>query len=213
MNRALTIGRLGIRKRPQVSHNSSVTLTNLNNRYQITQYEQLLLHPKRYYPSSSSSSHDITNANHNKPITPTSNCNDRNKSSGGSGSPNEATIDNGKNQKQPNDHNYVKLDPRAIFPWRHSSQPLPRLIPNSIEFETQGGYIGPRLPPFDAPFRGVVWLCSSVFLGSGIFNYFEWKRRLEEGFQLAFAVAVQGLLMDVYCGMSLFCFDELRLID
>lgn len=110
--------------------------------------------------------------------------------------PNETTIDD--KEQSTTKHQFVKLDPRAIFPWRHSPQPLPRLIPDTPEFTSQGGYIGPQMPPLNSFIRGLCWVNAAGFLGGKIMNYWGWKEGLEEGFQLAFAVAVQGLLMDVY---------------
>jgi hypothetical protein len=115
-----------------------------------------------------------------------------------SSNPNETAVGN-ENKKIPSP--CIKLDPRAIFPWRHSHQPLPRLIPNTPEFTSQGGYIGPNLPPWNVYVRCMSWINATGFLGGRILNYFGWKKELEEGFRLAFAVAVQGLLMDVYRGM------------
>ena len=121
------------------------------------------------------------------------------KSSNKSSGPNEAVMDDEiapKSQKP----EFLKLDPRAIFPWRHSTEPLPRLVPNSPEFDAQGGYMGPHLPTWNAFIRGLSWINATGFLGGKMTNYFGWKEDLEEGFQLAFAVAVQGLLLDVYRG-------------
>ncbi len=92
----------------------------------------------------------------------------------------------------------VKLDPRAIFPWRHSPYPLPRLMPNTEEFVTQGGYIGPNMPPMNKFFRVMSWVNSAGFLGAKILNYVEWKQDLEYAFMHAFSVGVQGMLENVY---------------
>ena len=92
----------------------------------------------------------------------------------------------------------LKLDPRAIFPWRHSPHPLPRLIPNTQEFVAQGGYIGPHLPPLNGFTRSLAWINAAGFLGAKIVNYAGWKSDMEDSFQLAFAAGVQGVLHDVY---------------
>lgn len=92
----------------------------------------------------------------------------------------------------------MKLDPRAVFPWRHSQHPLPRLIPHTEEFIAQGGYIGPHLPPMNIVMRGLAWSNAAGFLGSKVMSYSGWKSDLEDGFQHAFAVGVQGMLHDVY---------------
>ena len=91
-----------------------------------------------------------------------------------------------------------KLDPRAIFPWRHTPHPLPRLIPHTEEFIAQGGYIGPHLPPMNMAMRGMTWINAAGFLGAKILSYGGWKSELEDAFQHAFAVGVQGMLHDVY---------------
>lgn len=92
----------------------------------------------------------------------------------------------------------VKLDPRALFPWRHSSHPLPRLVPSKEEFETEGGYIGPHMPPMNAFLRGLAWYNSCGFLGARLLTYGKWKSEIEDNFRHAFTVSVQGLLQDVY---------------
>lgn len=111
-------------------------------------------------------------------------------------SSNETTVDNPNPLKR--ETFAVKLDPRAIFPWRHTPHPLPRLIPGMEEFETQGGYLGPNLPPLNKFFRGLTWVNSAGFLGAKIFNYGQWKEDLEYAFLHAFSVGVQGVLNDVY---------------
>jgi hypothetical protein len=92
----------------------------------------------------------------------------------------------------------LKFPPRAVFPWRHSNFPLPRLIPNTEEFVSQGGYIGPHMPAMNKFLRGLAWINVAGFLGAKITNYTSWKSDLEYAFQHAFAVAVQGVLEDVY---------------
>ena len=111
--------------------------------------------------------------------------------------PNESTIDDDSepNKSKP----FVKYDPRAIFPWRYSSIPLPRLIPGTEEFKTQGCYMGPPFPELHVLLRMWLWWNASNLISEGQ-GYFSWKREVEEGFRLAFAVAVQGVLMDVYNG-------------
>jgi len=113
-----------------------------------------------------------------------------------SSGPNETTVDNPAQSHLASPH--IKLDPRAIFPWRHSPSPLPRLVPDNIEFKTEGGYVGPQLPTFNKFMRSLSWGTATGFLDGKVYNYFQWKRDLEEGFMMAFAVAVQGVLMDVY---------------
>lgn len=92
----------------------------------------------------------------------------------------------------------MKLDPRAVFPWRHSSFPLNRLVPGTSEFKEQGGFIGPHLPPMTKPFRALAWINAAGFLGAKILSYKSWKRDLEMAFMTAFALGVDGMLHDVY---------------
>ena len=111
-------------------------------------------------------------------------------------SSNDTTVDNENPIKR--ESYAVKLDPRAIFPWRHSPHPLPRLIPDHEEFITQGGYLGPHMPPMNQFFRVFGWINSAGFLGAKILNYGEWKSDLEFAFMHAFSTGVQGVLDDVY---------------
>lgn len=103
-------------------------------------------------------------------------------------------------EPNPDKHESVamKLDPRAVFPWRHSPFPLNRLVPGTVEFKEQGGYIGPHLPPMTAPFRTLAWINAAGFLGAKIFSYRSWKHDLEMAFMTAFALGVDGMLRDVY---------------
>ncbi len=160
----------------------------------------------RYFPTSSSSTTTST-------ATSTRGKNNHSVHKNSSSNPNEATLNNSNNNNPNNSQNYLKVDPRAIFPWRHSPHPLPRLIPNTDEFQAQGGYIGPQLPPWNAFVRGLSWINATGFLGGRIMGYFGWKDELEEGFKVAFAAAVQGLLMDVYRGMYVYSsyLDEIYL--
>eukprot|EP00551_Chaetoceros_affinis_P009691 CAMPEP_0203677226 /NCGR_PEP_ID=MMETSP0090-20130426/27495_1 /ASSEMBLY_ACC=CAM_ASM_001088 /TAXON_ID=426623 /ORGANISM="Chaetoceros affinis, Strain CCMP159" /LENGTH=455 /DNA_ID=CAMNT_0050544057 /DNA_START=96 /DNA_END=1460 /DNA_ORIENTATION=+ len=111
--------------------------------------------------------------------------------------PSETTVDDVSSTKQKSSAHF-KLDPRAIFPWRHSPQPLLRLNPTNDEFDLQGGYVGPHLPPLNVAIRTVLWVNSTGFLGAKLLSYWAWKEELECGFQVAFATAVQCLMLDVY---------------
>lgn len=103
-------------------------------------------------------------------------------------------------EPNPNKHESLamKLDPRAVFPWRHSPYPLNRLVPSTVEFKEQGGFIGPHLPPMTKPFRALAWINAAGFLGAKIFTYKSWKHDLEMAFMTAFALGVDGMLRDVY---------------
>lgn len=100
----------------------------------------------------------------------------------------------------PNIHEKValKLDPKEVFPWRHSQYPLNRLVPGTKEFLEQGGYIGPHLPPMSKPFRILAWINAAGFLGAKVLSYRSWKNDLEMAFMSAFALGVDGMLRDVY---------------
>lgn len=116
-----------------------------------------------------------------------------------SSSSSETTADGRTIKKQPIG---MKLPARSLFPWRHSTDPLPRLIPNTMEFETEGAYMGPGLPEvFPAThqlFRAVMWANGLGFLGSSTYQYFTIHKELEEAFLYSFCVGVQGVLNDTY---------------
>ena len=61
--------------------------------------------------------------------------------------------------------------------------------------------MGPNLPPWNILVRTMSWINATGFLGGRAWTYIGWKKELEEGFKLAFAMAVQGVLMDIYRGM------------
>ncbi len=154
----------------------------------------------RCYCSSITNLHQKINKNSSSLLT--NNNKDNNKIDNNlksSGSSSDETIDGPSHRKSKSP--FIKLDPRAVFPWRHSSQPLPRLIPNTNEFNTKGNYIGPPLPSLNKFFRTLSWMNATGLLGGSFWNYLSWKDDLEEGFKYAFTIAVQGLLMDVYNGM------------
>lgn len=89
----------------------------------------------------------------------------------------------------------------SIFPWRHSPHPLPRLTPNTVEEYEEGGEFGPRFPmrTMNVAERGFLWFHSVYVLGlARPWHYGSWRRELEDGFLSAFAMGLQGVLVDVY---------------
>jgi len=89
----------------------------------------------------------------------------------------------------------------SIFPWRHSPHPLARLTPNTVEEYEEGGDFGPRFPmiTMNVAERGFLWFHSVYVLGlTRPWYYRSWRRELEDGFLSAFAMGLQGVLVDVY---------------
>ena len=88
-----------------------------------------------------------------------------------------------------------------LFPWRHSQEPLPRLIPGSEEFAQVGYLVGGNVlssnPAFDAfatayLFLDVPWYKMLFFS--------QWQADLAENMSWAFAQATAGLLSNAYRG-------------
>ena len=93
----------------------------------------------------------------------------------------------------------VGRQPGILFPWRHSKEPLPRLVPGTSEFDEQGLLLGGNLdtsnPKLDSIatakfFLGVPWY-QMIF-----FNY--WKADLAESMTWAFSQGTAALLSHVY---------------
>jgi len=94
--------------------------------------------------------------------------------------------------------------PRTLFPWRHSSAVLPRINPNAVEYITQGGWIGPHMPPLNTLAQNILWMISCRALGISLFDLLITKRyqkQLEYSFVYAFQQAVNSLLIHTFHGM------------
>jgi hypothetical protein len=96
--------------------------------------------------------------------------------------------------------------PGALFPWRHSSDLLPRFIYGTTEYDTQGLLLGGNLdtsnPKLDAMasakfFLGVPWYTI-------VFFYDYWKADLADNMTWAFFHGTTGLLSNVYNRTSRF---------
>ena len=99
--------------------------------------------------------------------------------------------------------------PRAMFPWRHSPYPLPRLIPDTPEYYAQGGYMGPHMPTLNRFIRAIMWTNASGVLGLPLWKIIlgsqsVWEDELCYGFSMAFERALSGMLSNVYRGVYVF---------
>jgi hypothetical protein len=97
-----------------------------------------------------------------------------------------------------------------LFPWRHSEEVLPRLIPGSQEFEEQGYLLGGNVfssnPTFDNYatakfFLDVPWYKMIFFK--------DWQDDLAESMSWAFAQGTAGIMSNVYRGKSS-CIADVR---
>jgi hypothetical protein len=95
-----------------------------------------------------------------------------------------------------------------LFPWRHSEEVLPRLIPGPPEFEEQGYLLGGNVfssnPTFDNYatakfFLDVPWYKMIFFK--------DWQDDLAESMSWAFAQGTAGIMSNVYRGTSFFIAD------
>jgi hypothetical protein len=93
-------------------------------------------------------------------------------------------------------------NPRVIFPWRHDTELLPRLVRGSDEFKLQGGYLGPGDPlPLKTNFRISSYQSWSAFL-IGV-PWYEvpfsgWKQELALSSSWAFTQAVAAIMSNLY---------------
>jgi hypothetical protein len=101
---------------------------------------------------------------------------------------------------------HTPTSPRTIFPWRHSSTVLPRINSNSTEFFTQGGVLGPKMPPLNSFTRNLLWLSSCRALQVPFWDIFvskQYEKQLTDSFVFAFQQAVNGLLVHTFHGKTL----------
>jgi hypothetical protein len=88
----------------------------------------------------------------------------------------------------------------SIFPWRHETELLPRLLP---PYDVQGGLMGPGVPPMPGPLRFIFMQLSAKNLNIPFFRAFfgsAWKQNLADASGWAFSQAVAGVLSNTYRG-------------
>ena len=92
------------------------------------------------------------------------------------------------------------INPRVIFPWRHDTKQLPRLIPGSDDFELQGSYFGPGVPYLPKEMHSIV----THFTGNQMqipwyqLPFPGWKQELADSSSWAFTQAVAGVMSNLY---------------
>ena len=91
-----------------------------------------------------------------------------------------------------------------FFPWRHSSELLPRLDRSSLEFYDKGQLLGGNIysshPLLDE--IATAWIFMNVPWYKMIFIQ-DWRDELAENMSWAFVQGMAGILSNVYQGMSL----------
>jgi hypothetical protein len=95
----------------------------------------------------------------------------------------------------------------CIFPWRHETELLPRLLP---PYDIQGGLIGPGVPPMPGLLRFIFLQLSAKNLNipwyQGLLGS-AWKQDLADASGWAFSQAVAGVLSNTYRGENGFFFS------
>ena len=98
--------------------------------------------------------------------------------------------------------NTSMASPRVIFPWRHDTELLPRLVPGSDEFKLQGGYFGPGDPfPLKTGLEiGVYQSLSAFLIGVPLHKvpFSGWKQELALSSSWAFTQAVAAMMSNLY---------------
>lgn len=91
--------------------------------------------------------------------------------------------------------------PGPLFPWRHSEQVLPRLIPGSQEFKEKGCLLGGNVvssnPMFDT------YVTAFLFLEVPLYKmmfFKHWQADMAESMSWAFSQAMSAILSHVYQG-------------
>jgi hypothetical protein len=88
----------------------------------------------------------------------------------------------------------------SIFPWRHETELLPRLLP---PYDVQDGLLGPGVPPMPGPLRFIFMVAAAKSLKIPIFRALfgsAWKQNLADASGWAFSQAVAGVLSNTYRG-------------
>lgn len=97
--------------------------------------------------------------------------------------------------------NASMVNPRVIFPWRHDTELLPRLVVGSDEFKLHGGYYGPG-DPFNCPVRNMPLFTAFAATLIGIPWYKApfsgWSQELAESSSWAFTQAVAAMMSNLY---------------
>eukprot|EP00550_Attheya_septentrionalis_P002653 CAMPEP_0198290518 /NCGR_PEP_ID=MMETSP1449-20131203/8352_1 /TAXON_ID=420275 /ORGANISM="Attheya septentrionalis, Strain CCMP2084" /LENGTH=445 /DNA_ID=CAMNT_0043989027 /DNA_START=310 /DNA_END=1647 /DNA_ORIENTATION=- len=91
--------------------------------------------------------------------------------------------------------------PMAYFPWRHSPEPLARLISQNPEYMEEGGLIGPKIPALPWYVRGILHGGAASHLGIPVHNillFRGWEDELAGLFAYSFCQGVTGLLSNTY---------------
>mmetsp|Transcript_9927 Transcript_9927/g.22195 ORF Transcript_9927/g.22195 Transcript_9927/m.22195 type:complete len:452 (-) Transcript_9927:136-1491(-) len=118
----------------------------------------------------------------------------------------KSSNDSSPDTARPNDNSEFisehHVDPvRAVFPWRHSPAPLPRLLKGTAEYHSQGGYVGPNMPPLNKWIRGALYWNAASMLNIPSYKillFRRWEEELAADFSWAFQMAVAGLLSNTY---------------
>lgn len=90
---------------------------------------------------------------------------------------------------------------RAVFPWRHSPSPLPRLIPDDPAYVEEGGVVGPAIPPMPGYVRRIMHINAAAALDVPLWRAVltsGWEDELAEQFMFAFRMGVAGMLANTY---------------
>jgi hypothetical protein len=88
----------------------------------------------------------------------------------------------------------------SIFPWRHETDRLPRLLP---PYDVQGGLLGPGISPMSGPVRFISMVTAAKHLKIPFFRAVfgsAWKQNLADASGWAFSQAVAGVLSNTYRG-------------
>mmetsp|Transcript_103 Transcript_103/g.213 ORF Transcript_103/g.213 Transcript_103/m.213 type:complete len:395 (-) Transcript_103:49-1233(-) len=92
---------------------------------------------------------------------------------------------------------WLNVDKKPIFPWRHETEPLERLVDPNIS----GGVIGPGFRPMPWWIKQLFTLTSAVHLNVPWYQVLttsSWKQELADAAGFAFSQAVAGVLSNRY---------------
>lgn len=97
--------------------------------------------------------------------------------------------------------NASMVNPHVIFPWRHDTELLPRLVVGSDEFKLHGGYYGPG-DPFNCPIRNMPLFTTFAANLIGVpwykIPFSGWRQELADSSSWAFTQAVAAMMSNLY---------------
>jgi hypothetical protein len=117
---------------------------------------------------------------------------------------NEESSDNHESTQPQNDESPPTK--KLIFPWRHEEDPLPRLVPGTLDYDTKSHLLSTTsMTPGNSTMNALA--TAFMFLDVPFYQFFffgSWKGDLADSMSWAFTQGTAGLLSNLSLGELLF---------